>query len=131
MGLTVADAPPHSGRRETAMSRFSHAVRGPWRARASAGGRSPLPAHAPRALFGIARRGAVWCPINPRNTMAENREMLALFDCVALLYARSYAEIVEGLELPTLVCLDELDAWLGVQGEVESTDVADARRTTQ
>ena len=47
--------------------------------------------------------------------MAENREMLALFDCVALLYARSYAEIVEGL-----------DAWLGVQGEVESTDVADA-----
>ena len=40
-------------------------------------------------VFGIARRGAVWCPINPRNTMAENRELLALFDCVALLYARS------------------------------------------
>ena len=63
-------------------------------------------------VFGIARRGAVWCPVNPRNTMAENREQLALFDCVALLYARSYAEIVDGLELPTLVCLDELDAWL-------------------
>ena len=76
-------------------------------------------------VFGIARRGAVWCPINPRNTMAENREMLALFDCVALLYARSYAEIVDGLELPTLVCLDELDAWLGEGGGTESTDFAD------
>ena len=38
-------------------------------------------------VFGIARRGAVWCPINPRNTAAENRELLALFDCVALIYA--------------------------------------------
>jgi acyl-CoA synthetase (AMP-forming)/AMP-acid ligase II len=69
-------------------------------------------AHAFACVFGIARRGAVWCPINPRNTMAENREQLALFDCVALLYSRSYAEIVDGLELPTLVCLDELDAWV-------------------
>jgi fatty-acyl-CoA synthase len=70
--------------------------------------------------FGIARRGAVWCPINPRNTMAENCELLALFDCVALLYARSYAEIIDGLQLPTLICLDELDAWLG-----EGADFAD------
>ena len=73
-------------------------------------------------VFGIARRGAVWCPINPRNTMAENRELLALFDCVALLYARSYADIVDGLDLPTLVCLDELDAWLGDGGDVEGGD---------
>ncbi len=63
-------------------------------------------------VFGIARRGAVWCPINPRNTPAENRELLELFDCVALIYARSYAAIAEGLDLPTVVCLDELDAWL-------------------
>ena len=71
-------------------------------------------------VFGIARRGAVWCPINPRNTMAENRELLALFDCVALLYARSYEKIIDGLELPTLVCIDELEAWLG-----EGADFAD------
>ena len=32
-------------------------------------------------VFGIARRGAVWCPINPRNEMAENR---ALLDVVRL-----------------------------------------------
>ena len=72
-------------------------------------------------VFGIARRGAVWCPINPRNTMAENRELLALFDCVALLYARPYAKIIDGLELPTLVCLDELDAWLGEGAEFADT----------
>ncbi len=72
-------------------------------------------------VFGIARRGAVWCPINPRNTMAENRELLALFDCVALLYARPYAKIIDGLELPTLICLDELDAWLGEGAEFADT----------
>ena len=44
-------------------------------------------AHAFACVFGIARRGAVWCPINPRNTAAENRELLALFDCVALIYS--------------------------------------------
>src|SRR6187401_2517757 len=71
-------------------------------------------------VFGIARRGAVWCPINPRNTAAENRELLALFDCVALIYAPAYAEVVDGLDLPTVVCLDDLDAWLG-----DGSDFAD------
>ena len=27
-------------------------------------------------VFGIARAGAVWCPVNPRNEAAENRELL-------------------------------------------------------
>ena len=34
-------------------------------------------------VFGISRAGAVWCPINPRNEAAENRELLDLFDCAA------------------------------------------------
>ncbi len=29
-------------------------------------------------VFGISRAGAVWCPINPRNEAAENRELLEL-----------------------------------------------------
>ncbi|MET1074067.1 MAG: AMP-binding protein, partial [Umezawaea sp.] len=45
-------------------------------------------------VFGIARRGAVWCPINPRNAAGENRELLELFDCVALLHAPAYADLV-------------------------------------
>jgi acyl-CoA synthetase (AMP-forming)/AMP-acid ligase II len=46
-------------------------------------------------VFGIARRGAVWCPINPRNEAAENRALLELFDCECLLYHSAYAEMVE------------------------------------
>ena len=40
-------------------------------------------------VFGISRAGAVWCPVNPRNEAAENRELLALFECgtlICLLY---------------------------------------------
>ena len=37
-------------------------------------------------VFGIARAGAVWCPINPRNGASENRELLDLFDCAALIF---------------------------------------------
>ena len=45
-------------------------------------------------VFGIARRGAVWCPINPRNEMAENRALLELFDCECLIYHAAYAPMV-------------------------------------
>ena len=37
-------------------------------------------------VFGISRAGAVWCPINPRNEAAENRELLDLFDCAVLIF---------------------------------------------
>ena len=61
-------------------------------------------------VFGIARVGAVWCPINPRNGASENRELLALFDCAALIFQPAYdglvAEIAPDLpELRTLVRL--------------------------
>ncbi len=54
-------------------------------------------------------------PINPRNEAAENRELLELFDCVALIVqARSrFAAIGDRPGLPTVVCLDELDGGLG------------------
>ena len=42
-------------------------------------------AHAFACVFGIARLGAVWCPINPRNETAENRAILELFDCDCLI----------------------------------------------
>jgi fatty-acyl-CoA synthase len=66
-------------------------------------------------VFGIARRGAVWCPINPRNEADENRDLLDLMDCSCLIFQSSFAPLVERVvaELPTLtllVCLDaELD----------------------
>ncbi|MCO1654128.1 AMP-binding protein [Pseudonocardia humida] len=67
-------------------------------------------------VFGIARRGAVWVPINPRNAAAENRELLELFDCVALFHSAAYAELVEAIapQLPglrTIVPLADIGTW--------------------
>ncbi len=60
-------------------------------------------------VFGIARAGAVRCPINPRNEAAENRELL---DCTCLIFQAAFAPLVSRIqaELPklkTLVCLDD------------------------
>jgi len=63
------------------------------------------------AVFGISRAGAVWCPVNPRNEAAENRELLGLLDCRCLIFAAAFAPLVAKIapdlpELTTLVCLD-------------------------
>ena len=63
-------------------------------------------------VFGISRAGAVWCPINPRNAAEENRELLALFGCVALVFQARFAALVAEIAprlptLTTLVCLDD------------------------
>ncbi|MGY1733636.1 AMP-binding protein [Geodermatophilus sp. SYSU D01045] len=52
------------------------------------------------AVFGIARAGAVWCPVDPRNEAGENRELLDLFGCTALLYQRSFAPLVAAIRAP-------------------------------
>src|SRR6201996_7748982 len=61
-------------------------------------------------VFGISRAGAVWCPVNPRNEAAENRELLDLFDCRCLIFAAAFAPLVAKIapglpKLATLVCL--------------------------
>ncbi len=62
-------------------------------------------------VFGISRAGAVWCPVNPRNEAAENRELLALMDCTCLIFQQAFAPLVEHIradlpKLTTLICLD-------------------------
>ncbi|MGH3195828.1 MAG: AMP-binding protein, partial [Streptosporangiaceae bacterium] len=62
-------------------------------------------------VFGISRAGAVWCPVNPRNEAAENRDLLDFFDCKCLIFQAAFAplvtKILPGLpKLTTLVCLD-------------------------
>ncbi|WP_433012170.1 AMP-binding protein [Kribbella sp. CA-294648] len=89
-------------------------------------------------VFGIARAGAIWCPINPRNEAAENRELLDAFDCTALIFQRAFLPLVEKIlhdlpKLSTLVCLDEslpgaksLTEWLdGVPAEPWSLEPLD------
>ena len=63
-------------------------------------------------LLGISRAGAVWCPVNPRNEAAENRELLGQFGCRCLIFAAAFAPLVAKIvpdlpELTTVVCLDE------------------------
>ena len=67
-------------------------------------------------VFGISRAAAVWCPVNPRNEAAENRELLALFDCTTLVFQASFAGLVDAIRgdlprLTTLVCLDGDLSW--------------------
>src|SRR6202161_3657568 len=62
-------------------------------------------------VFGISRAGAVWCPVNPRNEAAENRDLLDFFDCTCLIFQAALAPLVAKIrpdppKLTTLVCLD-------------------------
>lgn len=62
-------------------------------------------------VFGISRAGAVWCPVNPRNEAAENRDVLDFFDCRCLIFQAAFAPLVTKIlpdlpKLTTLVCLD-------------------------
>ena len=67
-------------------------------------------------VFGISRAGAVWCPINPRNEAAENRDLLDFFDCTCLIYQEKFAGLVEQIapDLPTLATLICLDGPSGI-----------------
>ncbi|WP_312008612.1 AMP-binding protein [Nocardioides alcanivorans] len=68
------------------------------------------------SVFGISRAGAVWCPINPRNEASENRDLLELFECTALIFQAAFIDLVDQIRgdlpgLTTLVCLDEAPEW--------------------
>ena len=76
-------------------------------------------------VFGIARLGAVWCPINPRNETAENRALLELFDCDCLIYHPAYAEMARQIPLRVRVGLDQLSWWLEEQEPVTQSDPPD------
>jgi fatty-acyl-CoA synthase len=78
-------------------------------------------------VFGISRAGAVWCPVNPRNEAAENRDLLDSFDCACLIFQAAFAPLVTKIipdlpKLTTLVCLDgeapgatPFDLWIGAE----------------
>jgi acyl-CoA synthetase (AMP-forming)/AMP-acid ligase II len=80
-------------------------------------------------IFGIARRGAVWAPINPRNEADENREILDLIDCTCMIFQNAYAPLVAKIapklpKLTVLVCLDtdlpwaeSFDDWIAAASE--------------
>ena len=79
-------------------------------------------------VFGIARAGAVWCPINPRNAAAETAELLALFDCRVLLHQESFAAPAKELDLDVRVQFGaEFDAWLAAAADDPPIDADPTR----
>ena len=63
-------------------------------------------------VFGISRAGAVWCPINPRNEAAENRELLDLFDCSVVVFQPSFTPLVERIRGD----LTKVHTWVRLDG---------------
>jgi fatty-acyl-CoA synthase len=61
--------------------------------------------------FGIARAGAVWCPVNPGNEAAENSQLIRMLECSCLIFSGAFGSLVAQIAssvpgLRLLVCLD-------------------------
>ncbi|MDP6567344.1 MAG: class I adenylate-forming enzyme family protein, partial [Alphaproteobacteria bacterium] len=52
-------------------------------------------AHAFVCSLGLLRAGLAWIPVNPRNSIADNAQILDRFDCSVLFYLSPFAEAVE------------------------------------
>ena len=68
-------------------------------------------------VFGIARAGCTWVPINPRNEAAENAYVLDAFDCDALIVHPAFADMAAAMapaltKLRLTVGLNQFDDWL-------------------
>ena len=63
------------------------------------------------ALLGLFRAQCVWLPINPRNTVAVNADLLGRFDGELLLFHSSFAQQAAQLQaecsgIRSIVCID-------------------------
>lgn len=60
-------------------------------------------------VFGIARAGAIWCQLDPRDEPARIRELITRLDCSCLIFQHSFASLIsDGLPgLKVRVCLDD------------------------
>jgi acyl-CoA synthetase (AMP-forming)/AMP-acid ligase II len=81
-------------------------------------------ARAFECLLGIVRAGAVWVPVNVRNTVADSAYSLRACDVELLFYQGAYTQNVSALReqcpnIRHLICIDGAD---GSDGEVKSLD---------
>lgn len=75
-------------------------------------------------VLALLRAGLTWIPINPRNTPAENANVLDAFDCEMLFYSSAFASAVDEIRrtapgIRVYVCIDGpskdapfIDEWL-------------------
>ena len=98
---------------ELASHRIAHAIRAAGIKRgARVGFFTPNCAQAMIAMIAVFRAGAVWLPVHPRNTLAENSEFLAGNNCELLFFhsrtARESDHFMHAVpSLRARVCLDE------------------------
>ncbi|MCA8057349.1 MULTISPECIES: class I adenylate-forming enzyme family protein [Burkholderia cepacia complex] len=76
------------------------------------------------AVLSILRGGLTWIPVNPRNAVVDNAQILDRFDCDVLFFQRQFAELLPEIEriaprISLFVCIDgdaggkpSWDAWL-------------------
>ncbi len=61
--------------------------------------------------LGLLRAGLAWIPINPRNSVADNAQILDRFDCSVLFYLSPFAEAVDEIRaqapgIKKFICID-------------------------
>lgn len=85
-------------------------------------------------LLGAFRSQCVWLPINPRNSVEVNVDLLERFDCDAVFYHSNYNVEAEAIKaavpgIRAIVCIDQasdvhpsLETWMSDNDETFTTD---------
>jgi acyl-CoA synthetase (AMP-forming)/AMP-acid ligase II len=64
------------------------------------------------AMLGVVRSGAIWAPINPRNSADDNLALLQAFGCEALFFHSAFESVASRIraqhpELRLAICIDQ------------------------
>ena len=64
------------------------------------------------ATMGIIRAGAIWVPINPRNSIDDNKALLTKFGCDVLIYHSAFEQEISEIttvvgETKSILCIDK------------------------
>ncbi|MHA7901597.1 MAG: AMP-binding protein [Henriciella sp.] len=72
---------------------------------------TPNDAMSVAAILGVIRAGGVWMPLNPRNSLQENVDLLVRFGCDVLILHSSFEHTLEAFQkaLPNLELIKGLD----------------------
>jgi len=92
------------------------------------------------AVLSILRAGLTWIPVNPRNAVNDNAQILERFDCDVLFFQRQFEDALPEIELlapriSRFVCIDDVaagkpswDAWVAGAGDEEVETPHDPER---
>lgn len=81
-------------------------------------------------FLSMTRAGIAVIPINPRNTAAENAQILQSFDCEVLLFMRAFAPLVPQIAdaakgIRDFVCIDGTDGYVSLEDWTRGCDATE------